>query len=121
MNSHFATRSEILEIFRELRRPGDHFLLRVDTEANRARSRERIATLDVAKERVRKRDHMRRERDMLKKPRGVAFQGETMPLAAWARRLGVSESTLRHRKMLGWSVERMLTTHAAQGTSRPST
>jgi len=108
MNQHFVTRFEVLQIFCELQRPGDHFTLRVDTEDNRARARARArAHVRTDAERAKNRDYMRRERAMIPK-KGVTFRGETMSLAAWARRLGVSSSTLYHRKMLGWPLERIL-------------
>lgn len=41
----------------------------------------------------------------------LTFNGETMGIAAWARRLGIASRTLRERvSTYGWSVERALTT-----------
>jgi hypothetical protein len=39
----------------------------------------------------------------------VTFQGETLCLTDWARRVGIGKATLRRRIMAGWSVERALT------------
>jgi hypothetical protein len=40
----------------------------------------------------------------------ITFGGKTMSMRGWARNLGVSWGTLRHRLDAGWSVERTLTT-----------
>lgn len=39
----------------------------------------------------------------------VFFQGETMSISAWARKLGMSPATLQFRLSQGWSVKRALT------------
>lgn len=39
----------------------------------------------------------------------LTFQGETMPLIAWAERLGISRMTLRSRLRVGWDTDRVLT------------
>ena len=40
----------------------------------------------------------------------IEFNGETMTLAQWARRLNLKYGTLVSRRYRGWSIERMLTT-----------
>lgn len=40
----------------------------------------------------------------------VTFQGETLTVAEWARRLGLRPDTLLYRLRAGWPVERALTT-----------
>jgi hypothetical protein len=40
----------------------------------------------------------------------LTFRGESMCLAAWARRIGCSEEVIRARLKSGWSIERALTT-----------
>ncbi len=39
----------------------------------------------------------------------LTFHGETLPLSAWAERLGMPENTIRNRLRRGWSDERTLT------------
>jgi hypothetical protein len=39
----------------------------------------------------------------------LTYQGETMPMAAWAERVGRSSSTVSARLQKGWTVERALT------------
>ncbi len=51
----------------------------------------------------------RKRTDTRRKPI-ITFRGETMGHADWARRIGVSTSTLRYRLQHGWSVEQALTT-----------
>lgn len=47
--------------------------------------------------------------------RMLTFQGETLSLAEWAERMGISYAALTHRVMrAGWSVERALTTPVKQ-------
>lgn len=38
----------------------------------------------------------------------LTFQGETLPLAAWAERLGIAYETLRQRLKRGWSISEVL-------------
>jgi len=40
----------------------------------------------------------------------ITFDGKTLPLAQWARSIGVRVKTLRARLARGWSVEKALTT-----------
>ena len=40
----------------------------------------------------------------------ITFDGETRNMSEWAKEIGISCSTLRHRLQHGWSVERALTT-----------
>ena len=40
----------------------------------------------------------------------ITFDGETLHQAEWARRVGLPITTLHNRLLLGWSVERALTT-----------
>lgn len=50
----------------------------------------------------------------------IEFLGEVLPLAVWARRLGIPQGTLDSRiRKQGWSVERALTT-PSPGQRRPS-
>lgn len=42
--------------------------------------------------------------------RYVTFRGQTMCLSAWAEKTGLSESVIRARLNLGWSVKKTLTT-----------
>lgn len=44
--------------------------------------------------------------------RHVLFQGETLTLSQWARKLGAKYKTLHNRLTIGWSVERTLSTPA---------
>jgi hypothetical protein len=39
----------------------------------------------------------------------ITYNGETHKLSDWARKLGINQSTLLHRLIRGWSVERTLT------------
>lgn len=39
----------------------------------------------------------------------LTFRGETLPMAEWARRFGLSQHIVSHRLWLGWSIERALT------------
>ena len=40
----------------------------------------------------------------------ITYKGETKSLGAWAKELGINESTLKTRiKRLGWSVEKAFT------------
>lgn len=49
----------------------------------------------------------------------LTFRGESLPLKYWARRIGVSRTTLSNRiHYLGWSVEKALTTSAEEGTEQ---
>ena len=48
----------------------------------------------------------------------LTMNGETMPLSAWAERVGVSASTLWNRSADGWSDERVLTTPVGKYTRR---
>lgn len=41
--------------------------------------------------------------------RFLTYGGETMPVAAWAERVGVKASTISRRLALGWTVDRTLT------------
>jgi hypothetical protein len=101
---------EVSDLFADLVAP-DVKALSQDVEFNRAVARARVSRLDVEKERLRKRLYMqekRQEEASWRSPRGITFNGETLTVAAWARRLGVSDSTLRHRRLLGWSWEKTL-------------
>jgi len=49
----------------------------------------------------------------------LTANGETAPLAEWARRLGVERSTLRNRKLSGWTDEQTATTPARTRTKKP--
>lgn len=42
--------------------------------------------------------------------RTISFNGKTMIITDWAKELGISEATIRHRLNIGWSIERTLTT-----------
>ena len=42
-------------------------------------------------------------------PRMLTINGETLPLKAWARKVGLKASTVRARLKRGWAVERALT------------
>ena len=44
----------------------------------------------------------------------IAFNGETMGLAAWARRVGINKQSLRDRLDRGWPLEKALTTGATK-------
>lgn len=49
----------------------------------------------------------------------LTHDGRTMPIAAWARHLGLSERTLRSRIVdCGWTVERALTTPLISAADR---
>lgn len=39
----------------------------------------------------------------------IEYNGETHKLSDWARKLGINQSTLLHRLIRGWSVERAFT------------
>lgn len=49
----------------------------------------------------------------------LTANGETAPLSEWARRLGVERSTLRNRKLSGWTDEQTATTPARTRTKKP--
>jgi len=55
----------------------------------------------------------------LRKSRLLEYQGETLTIAEWARRAGLSPGALWGRLDRGWSVERALTTPARQAAPRP--
>lgn len=55
--------------------------------------------------RVLQRGHLRRGAP----PLLMTFEGETLPLMRWARKVGLKRTTLRRRIAVGWSVERALT------------
>jgi transcriptional regulator of acetoin/glycerol metabolism len=60
---------------------------------------------------ARRRTRMRRRRGVPERqPSLLTFQGETLRVAAWAKRAGIPRKTLYHRLRVGWSVERALTT-----------
>jgi len=40
----------------------------------------------------------------------LTYNDETLPVKAWAARLGTETPTLHHRWKAGWSVERIVTT-----------
>jgi hypothetical protein len=42
--------------------------------------------------------------------RNLAYKGQTLCLADWAKRLGVSDETISRRLRLGWTVEKTLST-----------
>jgi hypothetical protein len=44
----------------------------------------------------------------------ITFNGETMGLNAWARRIGLNPTSLSNRLRKGWSVEKALTTGATR-------
>lgn len=44
--------------------------------------------------------------------RNITFNGETLCLTAWARKLGITHSSLQGRLKRGWSLEKTLTTGA---------
>lgn len=48
----------------------------------------------------------------------LTFRGETMPLSAWAERVGVHHTVIRARLRNGWSVERALTAPAPKRRKR---
>lgn len=57
----------------------------------------------------------------------LTFHGETLPLSAWAERLGCRRELIRDRLAMGWTVERALSTppirqreRSADGTFAPS-
>ena len=41
--------------------------------------------------------------------RKITYNGETLTIAEWARRIGTSRQTIRHRLEQGWSVEEIIT------------
>lgn len=50
--------------------------------------------------------------------RMLTHNGETMPIAAWTRRLGMGEFTLYNRLRRGWTVERALSEIVAVSPAR---
>lgn len=52
--------------------------------------------------------------------RYITFNGETLALAAWAERTGISKDTIYMRLAAGWSVEKALTTPVRQYKKRPA-
>lgn len=48
-------------------------------------------------------------------PRSITLNGETLTLARWADRLGVTKTALHQRLRKGWSIERTLTTPKTPG------
>jgi len=48
-------------------------------------------------------------------PNAITFRGETMVMAHWAKRIGISREGLRQRFLKGWSVEAALTTPKGEG------
>lgn len=48
----------------------------------------------------------------------LTYAGESMPLSAWAERLGVAREMIRDRLATGWSVERALTTPPIRNRER---
>lgn len=97
-----------------------------DTEQNRATSRNRFVArkllVEAAEQLGTSTTTIARRIDVLrwsekeavtKKPRvwkhrDLTFEGETLSLNAWSRRLRISSNTLRGRLLAGWSVEQTL-------------
>jgi len=48
----------------------------------------------------------------------IEFNGQTRPLVEWAEIVGISQRTLKMRRKLGWSVERMLTVRPVKGRNQ---
>lgn len=46
------------------------------------------------------------------------FNGESMPLSAWAERLGIKRELIKDRLLTGWSTERALTTPVIRNRKR---
>ena len=51
----------------------------------------------------------------------IAFQGETLTLAEWARKTGLDDMVIKHRIKAGWSINDALTTPAKPGQKIYST
>ena len=82
-------------------RPEGKTLDRIDNEGNYEPSNCRWATASE------------QQRNM-RSNQWVEFNGERMIVTDWARRLGISHGTLRHRLARGWSVELAFTTPVKQ-------
>jgi hypothetical protein len=90
------------------RRPSpEHSLDRIDNDRGYEPGNCRWAT-DVEQNRNTRGNHL------------VTFRGETLPIAAWAERLGMLHATLTYR-LRTWSVERAFTEpfHANAGWRKP--
>ena len=48
----------------------------------------------------------------------MTFGDESMPLSAWAEKLGVHRELIKDRLLSGWTVERALTTPVIKNRSR---
>jgi hypothetical protein len=49
----------------------------------------------------------------------VTHNGESLPIAAWVERTGLSKGIIRARLERGWSADRTLTTPAQKRNARP--
>lgn len=59
------------------------------------------------------------ERKVNSRSHTLTYNGETLTMAQWAKKLGVSYDVLRSRKRYGWSDERTLTEFSKKGELYP--
>lgn len=74
----------------------DHSLEREDNDGNYEKNNCRWATWE--EQNSNKRDN-----------HNLTFQGETMTISRWSRRVGIGRATINHRLARGWTVEQALT------------
>lgn len=79
----------------------DHTIDRIDNNGNYEPGNVRWATRSEQQRNMRS-NHL------------VTYKGETMPLVAWAERLGFKPHSLQSRLALGWSIERAFKTPMAE-------